>query len=178
LEFHLMPPATKLTREEIESRAQETLREHGLLAIPVDPVLLAKRLGIKVHNAVFSEDNIAGMVRRKGSDILMLVKETDPPFRKRFTIAHELGHHFLHGEDEIVVKDLDLFRSEILPGPTQETRDRIIETQANQFAAALLMPKDLVTEEFSAGRKLPELARFFNVSQAAMGYRLNSLRLI
>ena len=29
-------------------------------------------------------------------DVTMLVNHRDPPFRKRFTIAHELGHYFLH----------------------------------------------------------------------------------
>ena len=42
-----------LTRREIEQRAADILREHGLESIPVDPVVLASRLGMAVHNAKF-----------------------------------------------------------------------------------------------------------------------------
>ena len=42
-------------REEIERRATEVLKRHGLFSLPVDPVVLANREGIKVHNAKFSK---------------------------------------------------------------------------------------------------------------------------
>jgi hypothetical protein len=49
------------------------------------------------------------------------------------------------------------------------TGPRRAEIQANQFAAALLMPADLVREAFAKCQDLSELARSFNVSEAAMG---------
>lgn len=60
--------------------------------------------------------------------------------RQRFTIAHELGHYLLHrdrqdrfecGSDDIETAD-----------DVGERRDRQLETEADQFASAWLMPLD------------------------------------
>src|SRR5690349_5930433 len=99
-------------RTEIEAQASQVLRQHGLLSIPVDPVTLANRQGIKVHNAKFSDEGLSGMVSKRGTNVTILVNQSDAPFRKRFTIAHELGHHFLHlmEDGEYVDTHIDLFR--------------------------------------------------------------------
>jgi len=168
-----------MTRKEIEERACEILQRHGLLTVPVDPVTLANREGILVHNAVFSESGISGMVARRGASVTMLIDQQDPPFRKRFSIAHELGHHFLHltSDGEIVTKKLDIFRG--LAGEGESGLGaRRREVEANQFAAALLMPDPLVREAFSREQDVESLARLFNVSGEAMGYRLAALRLV
>ncbi|GGA90132.1 ImmA/IrrE family metallo-endopeptidase [Puia dinghuensis] len=165
---------TTLNTNEIESRASQILKDHGLFSIPVDPVTLANNIGIKVNNAVFSDDNLSGLIAKRGSNISILVNKSDPPYRKRFTIAHELGHHFLHllSDGEFVDKKVDLFRD--TEGGDQSKRT---EVQANQFAAALLMPSELVKLEYQRNNDITDLARKFNVSEEAMGYRLQRLRL-
>lgn len=162
-----------LHQSEIEQRAKEILRQHGLLSVPVDPVTLANREGIKVSNAIFADEGVSGMVAKRANDVAFYINQNDAPFRKRFTIAHELGHHFLHliGDGEFVDTKVDLFRdSESTPGKT-------VEVQANQFAAALLMPADLVKEAYQETRELSELARQFKVSEEAMAIRLARLGL-
>jgi Zn-dependent peptidase ImmA (M78 family) len=163
-----------INTSEIESRASQILKEHGLFSLPVDPVSLANNIGIKVNNAVFSDDNLSGLIAKRGSSISILVNKSDPPYRKRFTIAHELGHHFLHllSDGEFVDKKVDLFRD--TEGGDQSKK---IEVQANQFAAALLMPSELVKSEYKKNNDISDLARKFNVSEDAMGYRLQRLRL-
>lgn len=168
------------TKDQIEQLAEKKLREHGLLRVPVDPVALAVKEGIRVHNAVFAEANLAGMVARRGHNISLLVRHADPPVRKRFTIAHELGHHFLHlrgdGDGDFVDRadDVDLFRGE---GGSSIARRPREEIEANQFAAALLMPRVLVDEEMERlqNATVEDLARRFNVSVEAMGIRLHEL---
>src|SRR5215210_1154507 len=101
-----------LTRRQVEDRAKAVLKEHGLESIPVDPVVLANQLGMSVNNAKFSDDSLVGMIAKRGDNITLLVNQSDPPFRKRFTIAHELGHHFLHllQDGEFVDGEANLFR--------------------------------------------------------------------
>ena len=167
-------------RREIEEQAKSVLLQHGLYSVPVDPVVLANKLGIKVNNAVFSDEGIAGLTAKRDKEILLLVNQNDPPYRKRFTIAHELAHHFLHifeGEQQdITHKKIDLFRlSETdMEGLSEE---KIKEIEANRFAASLLMPEELVRVFWRKYPSIETMARLFNVSEEAMGYRVGNLGL-
>lgn len=168
-----------LSREEIEERARDVLRHHGLESVPINPVTLAKRLGMAVNNAKFSDETMVGMIAKRGDDVTILVNQGDPPYRKRFTIAHELGHHFLHllQDGEFIDGEANLFRSPKGDQATWTPAQRR-EYQANMFAAALLMPEDLLRSEWEDTQSVDELARRFNVSVAAMGYRLNQMGLL
>lgn len=166
------------TKSSIEETAKDTLHQHGLYSIPVDPVVLANKLGIRVNNAKFSEPSLAAMLAKRGSSIWILLDESGSPSRKRFSIAHELGHHFLHLESdgEIVDRNADLFRvSEYATSGITPERRREIE--ANQFAAALLMPERLVRQVWQDYTSVSDMANLFQVSEESMGYRIASLGL-
>jgi Zn-dependent peptidase ImmA (M78 family) len=170
----LLPPQSH-SRTEIERTAAEVLHRHRLFSIPIDPVTLANREGIRVHNAKFTDENLSGLVAKRGRNVTILVNQSDVPFRKRFTIAHELGHHFLHllADGDYVDTQVDLFRD--TDGGEPATKK--VEVEANQFAAALLMPEELVRQAFRDTQSLPTLARLFNVSEEAMAIRLGRLGL-
>lgn len=104
------------------------------------------------------------------------------PGRRRFTIAHEVGHFVLHVP--VVHK---LFADG--PGDIQEIDERSSsgrlsahrkrEREANIFASELLMPETLLNEQARAtGFNLPALARRFEVSVPAMRLRLRFLKLL
>lgn len=162
----------------IEEIAHKVLAEHGLLCIPVNPVVLAGKLGIKVYNAKFSDQSLSAMVAKRGNDVTILLEQGEPPYRKRFSIAHELGHHFLHllADGEIVDKTTDFFRDSVEAGQ-ELSEDRRKEIEANQFAAALLMPAELIREAWPSRKSVEEMAELFNVSESAMGFRLARLGL-
>jgi len=172
-------PLPMIADREIETRAKDVLRAHGLYRVPIDPVVLAHKLGISLRNAKFSDESLVGMIAQRSGSSMILVNQSDSPNRKRFTIAHELGHHFLHlqGEDgEFVDGEADLFRE--TPGTVETTDKAMMEVQANKFAASLLMPSELVRQEWDKLRSVERIARHFNVSEEAMGYRLNRLGLL
>ncbi len=162
----------------MERQAKEVLTQHGLFSVPVDPVLLANRLGVTVNNAKFSDDSWSALVAKRNHTTRIFVEQSDPPYRKRFSIAHELGHHFLHllEDGEIVDKRADMFR-EKEPDMVSISEERFREIQANWFAAALLMPEDLVRTEWHRNPSIRRMAELFNVSEEAMGYRLDTLDL-
>jgi hypothetical protein len=97
------------------------------------------------------------------------------PARRRFTIAHELGHWRLHrGADEHAV----FCRSTTIASDDTDARARIpaVEDEANVFAAAVLMPARLIQEQYiRCGRDFFRLCDTFGASGAAMGRRLHAV---
>jgi hypothetical protein len=104
----------------------------------------------------------------------------DWPPRRRFTIGHELGHWSLHRAGGAV-----WCRSHAVdpadgadPGPATRRAYPPEESEANEFAAALLMPAHLVERHYERLRRrdpdgcFKQLCRIFETSGAAMGRRL------
>jgi Zn-dependent peptidase ImmA (M78 family) len=165
-----------MLRTEIEAKAREILRAHGMLNLAVDPVKLANALGARVYNAKFGEDDVHGLLARRDGSIAVYVNAGDPPVRKRFTIAHEIGHLVLHlgtGVGEFI-DSADNFRTTFDPEESW-TAERRREWEANTFAAALLMEEQLVRRMWAEIHDIEGLARWFQVSQQAMGFRLDAL---
>ncbi|QTK47137.1 MULTISPECIES: ImmA/IrrE family metallo-endopeptidase [Xanthomonas] len=138
---------------------------------PVDPEAIAKAMGIKIEAASpFSDNfeaNVSGMYSNEGSRPCISYNILDPENRRRFTIAHELGHHVLqHG---MRFRDTSSAFSSGSYDP--------VEVSANRFAAELLMPvysvKVLVVDH--GVTSIPQLAEAFKVSEQAMYYRLKNL---
>ena len=104
------------------------------------------------------------------------------PGRRRFTIAHEIGHLVLHvpgTKEAFYDRPADI--REIDEGPPGEELPalRKREREANVFARELLMPERLVDEQAHAtGFNLPALANRFEVSVPAMRLRLRLLKLL
>lgn len=97
---------------------------------------------------------------------VILVNKWHHENRKRFTVAHELGHLLTQSHD------LKTQRRSASHG-----RPRLQETQANIFAANLLMPASLVYRHIRHGnRSIESLADRFMVSPEAMQIRIRSLR--
>jgi IrrE N-terminal-like domain len=103
-------------------------------------------------------------------------RESTP--RRRFTISHELGHWCLHTTGGAV-----WCRSQTVDPPDGPAQPRRAyppeESEANEFAAALLMPAHLVRRHYERLRRrdpdwtFQQLCTIFNASGAAMGRRLN-----
>lgn len=88
--------------------------------------------------------------------------------RDRFTIAHELGHYFLHY--------LHARRED--PASFGRGDRNLVETQANVFASSLLMPAKQFTDAWRRQRgNVRALATLFDVSPAAVEVRAEVLGL-
>lgn len=125
-------------------------------------------LGLRVGEA--EEMAVSGMLLPAKRQIWVNAREArDSPGRRRFTVAHELGHwvcQCLAGRSApIYCRSADVGAGE----------GRALEREANVFAAELVMPAPLVRERFSGA--LGETAAVFGVSEAAMRWRLFNLGL-
>ncbi len=165
-----------LTHKAIEAKADRMRETAGCSSAPIDPMHIAKSLGIGVYNADFTNDSISGMLRRSGGETQILVNEVHAIERIRYTVAHELGHFDLHSgmTDSFVDTDLDFYRRE---ADSDDPVKKRVEVQANMFAAALLMPRQLVIDAYNVSPHCALLAEMFFVSKSAMTFRVANLGL-
>lgn len=140
--------------------------------LPVDPIVIARRLGIRVFEGKLNADVSALIKKEVGEDARVVVNQADSAVRKRFSCAHELGHYIHHrnaGDKEFAWTD---YR-----GPLSSSGLDSEEVYANKFAAALLMPAAEVRRRYESGGRAADLAATFRVSLEAMQYRLANLDL-
>jgi hypothetical protein len=102
------------------AKARQVAQEHGFVRPPVVVHRIARDVGFTVRTS-----RQLGTLRARlvGSDIEVNAEESG--FAQRFSVAHELGHHFLntqHGGGDIAEKEADAFAGEMLvPGPMLST---------------------------------------------------------
>jgi Zn-dependent peptidase ImmA (M78 family) len=156
-----------------EMKARELLRKYYVLAPPVPVEEIARGEGAQIARHRF-EGWESGFILRDGRQTIIGVNTRTSRRRQRFTIAHEIGHFLLH-EGTLIV-------------------DHAVRVnwRANTFAAELLMPRELVIsklEEYmnkigttnrtmSHEDLITSLAREFDVSAEATGYRLINLGIL
>lgn len=135
---------------------------------PTPVIELADKIGYKVTE--FKPDSrtseISGAVNHKNQTIY--INSSESAYRKRFTIAHEIGHIVLHGRDSDRVD----YRKQIGFASGNE----MAEIEANRFAAELLMPHDVfeVLWDLYEGN-LQSMAHALQVSEEAILVRADSL---
>ena len=98
------------------AKARQVARDHGFSQPPVIVHAIARQLGFSVR-----ERSDLGTLRARLVGKAIEVNADEPPVARRFSVAHELGHHFLgsaHGDGEAAEREADAFAGELLvPGP-------------------------------------------------------------
>ena len=162
-------PVSPITRNELNSADElnALIDSKGLKSVPLDVTAVARLLGIEVIEEPM-DDDVSGFLEKRGDNWFAGVNSYHHPVRKRFTLAHEIGHFVLHRREQETFEDRTFARR--ANNPTR------MEREADAFAASLLMPENAVRWEIANGlRNLNDLANAFNVSSLAMRYRLQSL---
>lgn len=163
----------------IEEKAELLLKKSGFYKTGLDVEELVNKLNIELVKKNFGFDSdISGLLALSNNKVVISVNSTEDIKRQRFTIAHELGHFILHSKDQPLFVDKTpkvMYRNN-----ASTTGEIVKEREANAFAAALLMPKDLISEAIDncilGGDDIVErLASDFNVSEQAMSFRLSNL---
>jgi Zn-dependent peptidase ImmA (M78 family) len=83
------------------------------------------------------EGTEARLVAAKGRGVITVSTTISDSRRKRFSIAHELGHFELHKEQ----RGLSLCVNQDIGGESGPKQPHDLEDEANEFASALLMPE-------------------------------------
>lgn len=156
---------------------------------PIDLEKIVQCLNIHVEYIDDEESDILGEIKVENNEPKIIINLSNHMFdeRIRFTLAHELGHLCKH----IAPNDSTEFKD------TAKTMKRdkswsIYEYEANNFAARLLMPQDLLMSEIkklineikrsnetiSQDEFVARLANKFQVSKSAMMFRLKNLGIL
>jgi Zn-dependent peptidase ImmA (M78 family) len=119
-----------------KQKAEALLRDEGLLAnIPIDPFAIAASRGITVQAKPDTDAGVSGMLLRHGNSFgILYATHIGSEGFQRFSIAHELGHYFLDGHADHVLKDgIHASHAGFISADP-------FELEADSFAAGLLMP--------------------------------------
>lgn len=134
-----------------------------------DLIPYVERLGGCVEYDMWDTDDGSGSVEvhpGKQPSFTIKLPSFTGNLRNRFTIAHELGHYFLHSVGGTKA---------ILIGREGSNR---MEWEANWFAAAFLLPKKLFTKDWKEHKgSVPYMVHKYQVSEAVVEIRLKSLKL-
>jgi Zn-dependent peptidase ImmA (M78 family) len=173
-----------MARQNLEERAERTLRNTESYRVPVPIHLVAQRLNLTLEAAALG-DKVSGMLVVQGDQGAIGYNSAHARVRQRFTISHEIAHYLLHarrsGKAQLFIDRHVAFRrdEQSSAGVNRE------EIEANQLGAALLMPRGLVQQEVRSqdldlddSEAIELMAKRFQVSTAAMSNRLANLKML
>lgn len=148
--------------------------DEGFTELPVDPFVIAERHGIVVQAKPDTATGVSGMLVRHGETFgILYATHVKSEGFQRFSVAHELGHYFLEGHPEHVLKEnVHESRADFVSGDP-------FELEADHFAAGLLMPKKAFCREIGRNRDglvgLKALAERCRASLTSTGIRYADL---
>lgn len=161
--------------------ANEVLAKYwGNRSYPVNPFQIAEMAGIVVDECNLAKESLSGIYlpAKNGKPPIIKINKSDSMVRKRFTLSHELGHHFLkHGARNRIDNTDMVFKDD---NSSFSVIGDAIEMQANSFAAQLLMPVEFLNY-IMFDLKITDsirIAKMLNVSQPALHYRSKNLGII
>jgi hypothetical protein len=130
---------------DIEAFARSTLLALDMWRLPVDPYSIVKEEGIELAPAKYGPNfdaRIEFVSAEKAFIIFYQAKERGrTEGRVRFSIAHELAHFYLPAHREYLITGHS--HNSVIDFRSKDPR----EHEADEFATALLMPRDLFLAE-------------------------------
>lgn len=168
-------PASLPPWKQGEHAALALRHELGLGNGPIDIFEVIERREVPLAWKDFGPDGGDGLYLSKQGQALIVLNSAPSAARKRFTAAHELGHHELHGQSgqDTLIRDQDVLAADGRPG----------EQAANAFAASLLAPRAGIEQALSTAgasggkvdaQSVARLMGVFGLSYRATVYRLHN----
>ncbi len=156
-----------LSEDKIIEKSLEFWQTHGKMDIDQ----FARENGILVYK---DNEQKKGAVSYNKEKYLYEIAVKDP--RDNFTIAHEIGHILKHKKE---------LKNGTLGRKSEESGSKLMEYEADNLAAEILMPEEYVLKymqdenktdkEFLDEKFIKECAKHFDVNPPAMNIRLKNL---
>jgi Zn-dependent peptidase ImmA (M78 family) len=158
------------TPEQVYSRYfDKQSKSEDSLAFPIDK--FAEEFGLKVDREALI--NESGIIKKKQ----IMISLFESTLRQNFSVAHEMGHHFLHPCEEGKNRTSE---------DIYTTEQKKEEEEANFIAGNLLMPEVLLKKQYDMQKEqnvviediVRILSKKFQVSGLAIIFRLKELGII
>lgn len=161
-----------LRQKEIDHTIERLQLDSGL-SYPESSLLeFAKSFGIKVFEADLG-DEVKGIIQYHGQtgekEPVIYLSNSLNESVKNFTLAHEIGHYFLHKQQE-------RFRIDKFDYSSNSDVSRQ-ESEANYFAASLLVPVSQLVDIQKLTSDLDLIAKYFGVSRVVIENRIKWLKM-
>ena len=144
--------------------------------LELSPPVAIETIVRKYADVVFAAIPVPGVdgvcldLKVPGKAPRVIVNDNNPATRKRFTLAHELGHILIPWHLGSIIDDIDV-------PPSSPTFYGDLEREANAFAAEVLMPepwiRGIVSKIDNLARVHGAIAKTCNVSPYAAARRLS-----
>lgn len=155
-----------------------------------DLIKMMRQAGLEVQELPIASQAALLAKDEKGSfRIVAVLNESVAADKKRFMLAHMLGHVLFDIQPKIAKGDWEAsgFRenqcpmarySGDVPCGRMSAAQADLEARADGFAAAILMPKAMVIRAFEKINDVEKAAQFFGVSSSCLKRRLEALGLL
>lgn len=137
----------------IKARVQILMRKYRTR----DPFELARACGVIL--VYYPLKDVRGFYQYFKRNNIVYVDETLPKFSQALVLSHELGHMFLHKTANAIFMDT-----------RTQFNTRKFEIQANKFAMELLLPNEVLLENWQL--TIEQLSRLTGYSEALIKLRL------
>lgn len=178
-----------LRRKRILQTATQLLNEADIHAPKVDVERIVRMRGFGIVRNNGLGNDVSGFVTLVNDKTVIGINSRQSDVRRRFTLAHELGHALLHNLTPMnpYFDRQDVQFSGLRFRDNESSTGLIIEErEANLFASELLMPTRFLEDSLRLGSYkidmtdnsnsgLSQLAKDYGVSVQAMAYRLANL---
>lgn len=156
--------------EKLENLTSNILLNNDLYKIPANILKIAEANDINVFKADL-EKKILGAIHydKDVKKYSIILNQNQDSKQQRFTLAHELGHFFLHK---------NILEADELHIDVMYRIEDAEEKEVDYFASALLMNRMLLEKMYENNPSIRELAEMFDVSISVMTLRLDTLGLL
>jgi Zn-dependent peptidase ImmA (M78 family) len=135
------------------------------VSFPEDSIgILLSKLGIQYSVSADLPERISGVVFTREGDICVAANKRDTLKRRIFTLAHELGH--------VILKHLHKNGQKYRLDQYNYSSEDNDETEANYFAASLLVPQEKLIWAYQQTRNIYIIASYFGVSEPVIINRI------
>jgi Zn-dependent peptidase ImmA (M78 family) len=151
-----------------KDKARHVIKKYNLNSVPIDldnifTALRYKKIEINKPNGIDG-----AIMEVKGKGMIVAINKAKTNNRVRFTLAHELGHFFLHHDKRDYYDSEEERQFEDFPNSKSSIAKPARESEADVFASELLIPLEQLKKYVKKGHNINELAEIFQVSKHAM----------